>query len=173
MAALQPSALDPTAPTLSLTDFSRAPQDFATDDLEFDLPEERSIIYLVAHVKRCALRPAFGLAFFPRAPPDPPKQARRARPATPDFYMLQPLADWLHRSRAQDDFPRQLYDNLQGGHALRDRRHAVQVFATTSAPPANAPAAFCGACAYAPVVYLGPGCAGRAPEQRHHTGTPE
>ena len=85
MAALRPSALDPTAPTLSLTDFSRAPQDFATDDLEFDLPEERSIIYLVAHVKRCALRPAFGLAFFPRAPPDPLEWALGARPACTDF----------------------------------------------------------------------------------------
>ena len=82
MAALRPSALDPTAPTLSLTDFSRAPQDFATDDLEFDLPEERSIVYLVAHVTRCALRPAFGMAFFPRAPPDPLEWVLGARPAS-------------------------------------------------------------------------------------------
>ena len=32
-AALQPSALTPTAPSLSLTDFSRAPQELPTDDL--------------------------------------------------------------------------------------------------------------------------------------------
>ena len=93
MAALRPSALDPTAPTLSLTDFSRAPQDFATDDLEFDLPEERSIFYLVAHVKRCALRPAFGMALSSQTPPDGLVWTLGARPACPVFYMLQPLAD--------------------------------------------------------------------------------
>ena len=93
MAALQPSALAPTAPSLNLTDLSRAPQDFATDDLEFDLPEDGSIIYLAAHVKRCALRPAFGLAFFPRAPPDPPNLARPARPGGLVLERRQPLAD--------------------------------------------------------------------------------
>ena len=92
-AALQPSALDPTAPSLSLTDFTRATQELPTDDLYFCLPEERSIIYFHAHVTRCALRPAFGMAFFPRAPPDGLVWTLGARPATSVFYMLQPLAD--------------------------------------------------------------------------------
>ena len=64
---------------MTLTDFTRATQDFATDDLYFCLREEGSIIYLVAYVTRCALMPAFVLASRRLAMRYPPCIAQRAR----------------------------------------------------------------------------------------------
>ena len=64
---------------MSLTDFTLATQDFATDDLYFCLREEGSIIYLVAYLNRCALMPAFVLASRRLAMRYPPCIAQRAR----------------------------------------------------------------------------------------------
>ena len=117
------------------------------------------------NVKRCALRFFFWHSFGPQTPPDPPKPARRAARTSWFGLMFQPLADWLHRSRAQVASLRLYRDNLYDGQALRDRRHAVQVFATTSALRPGERTLLCRARAYGPVACLGPGRAGRAPEQ--------
>ena len=67
-AALQPSALAPTAPNLSLTDFRARGRSLGMDNNYFDLQGGGPIIDSEFSDERCALRNLFGPAISPYFP---------------------------------------------------------------------------------------------------------
>ena len=88
----------PDSPKSEPDRFARATQDFATDNNSVCLPEERSITYLVAHVKGVRSGFLFGTALARKRLLTPPSWLV-ARPALPPSYIcLSPsLSDCIGR----------------------------------------------------------------------------
>ena len=164
-AALQPSALAPTAPNSEPDRFSRARQEPGMENNSGCLRREGVFIDPDFCDERCALRNLFGLAISPVGTEDTPCWlVARPHRVRSDLCDSPSLTDCIGRVRRTA-----LYalwrDNLHSGQALQAGRHAGQDYSSTSALWRGERTVLCRARACAPVAYRGPGRASRTPEQ--------